>query len=322
MRGLLIFLGLWCCCGAIAQDKRAERNLRKARNGKAIEQVKPRKWEKVRAVTCLQYTDSVFPNEALLRLKNVESIYLWGRTWKRERKYIPLPPIPLRIDTVALKRLPHLKYVSLRCFDLRKPPTGLSSITGLEGLEMNVCLLDSLPDDIGRMRNLRALDLRLNYLKDLPPEIAELDSLRSINLVNNHFRRVPVELAGCVSLERIYLSNDETGHGIDHGYEPEYQLVNWDWDFPLCSNHIDWRGQLPALRALLDLPRLEYIRLHARGCKEQKAAQAELASEKIRFSKPMLGCPDRWLGRLMAGSPTPPPYAPDAKDCTCAGMGY
>jgi hypothetical protein len=36
----------------------------------------------------------------------------------------------------------------------------------------------------------------------------------------------------------------------------------------------------------------------------------------------MLGCPDRWLGRLMAGSPAPLPYAPDAKNCTCAGMGY
>lgn len=321
-RTWFLLLGLCCVLSVVGQDKRAEKRLRKAGGTEYYHSMKERKWEKVRAVTYIHYADSVFPNDELLRLKNIESVNVWGRTWKRDHKYTSLPPIRLRIDTVKLKQLPHLKYVSLWRFDLSVPPEGFSALTGLEGLDMSACHLDSLPKDIGRMRNLRALVLRLNYLKQLPPGIADLDSLRSIDLVNNHFREVPIVLAGCASLERIHLDNGETGHGMHDGYELEYSGPAYDWPFPLCANHIMWRQSKPGLSALLNLPHLDYIRLHAQGCKQQKIAQAEFGSGKIRFRKP-LECPDRWFGRAMAGrSREPLPNDPEQRNCTCARMKY
>ncbi|MEO8590818.1 MAG: hypothetical protein ABI432_15690 [Flavobacteriales bacterium] len=322
MRALFV-LGILLCCAfcSEAQDRHAEKALRKAMKGKPIERVKARNWERQRSVVCLDYTDTVFPNEALLRLKNIESVHMRGLTYERKRKVFAVPPIRLRIDTVKLKQLTCLKYVSLSGFDLRIPPEGLSVITDLEGLDLTLCHLESMPKDIGRMRKLRALVLRLNYLSDLPQEMAELDSLRSIDMVNNHFRHLPTALAGCASLERIYLSNDEIGDRKD-GYEQEWAKISFDWPFPLCANHIDWRASAPELKALLDLPRLEFIRLHARLCKDQKIAREELGSSKIHFRKPFY-CPDRFWGRVMSGPPDPPtPYDPGQRKCTCARMGH
>lgn len=313
MRVWFILLGVCYCCALFGQDRHAERSLRKAGKGKPIEKVRTRYLEEVRSVSYRQYADSVFPNEALLRLKNLESVFVVGRTWEQQRKRIGVPPIRLRIDTVKLKELAHLKYVSLSGFNLSVPPEGLASIAGLQGLEIFQCMLDSLPKDVGRMRYLRALALRVNYLGSLPPEIAELDSLRSIDLNNDHFREVPLELTGCASLERIYLSNDESGHMDREGAEREFFTIGFDWPFPLCANHIDWRTDEPQLSVLLEGPKLEYIRLHARDRRDQKAARAKLGSKKIRFRSPS----------FLDSAPDPSvPYDPDQRKCICARRGH
>jgi hypothetical protein len=303
------------------QDRSTEKVLRQSLHAKDIQHVKKRQWERVRTVTYHDYADSVFPNEALLRLKNLEAVSVWGRTMVRERRMVAVPPIVLRVDTVKLKELPRLKHVSLSCFDMRFPPEGLSAIAELEGLSLSICHLERLPKDIGRMRSLRALDLRVNYLDSLPPEIADLDSLRSIDLVNNHFRRVPMTLAGCASLERIHLQNDEGGHA-DYGIEKEWVTTSFNWPFPVCANHIDWRASRAELEILLQQPQLEFIRLHARDCRGERIAQLELDSKKIQFRKPF-ECPDRLVGRLISAAPKAPmPLDMDQRKCICTGLGF
>ena len=205
--------------------------------------------EKATEVCIEMYTDSVFPNDNILRLTNVEHIVIAGRSSLRRKEADSLgKPTAFRVDVMKLKKLSKLKYLNFTYCDFRKFPVELCYLDQLEGLEMSVCLVDSLPEEFGNLKSLKALMMRIDNLKQLPASMANLDSLVSIDLCNNSFKQLPAVLSGIKNLKKINLKNAEG--------ENETDTLFWGWPYPLHVNTIDYMAEVKLLKRILEQPRL------------------------------------------------------------------
>ena len=148
-----------------------------------------------RKVEVYNYSDSVFPNKELLKLKNVENICLRAsmppikrlmdnRSIKRLKDIRPnmgdstYAFSKIRIDTIALKQLTHLKYLTIVGFDFDRCLKDIFVVKNLAGLAINFCSISFIPKEIAQLNNLEILDLRLNDINSLPQEINQLDNLK------------------------------------------------------------------------------------------------------------------------------------------------
>lgn len=241
----VIFVFISFC--SIGQERNAVKELYHPRSPKTLKQAL-RHSSKAKSVQVIYaYSDSIFPSEQMLALKNVENIsvfrpYFSTRARKKaKRGEVTLKPYPtVRIDTIALKQLSHLKYLQFVNVDFENFPIGICCLRQLKGLAIALSSVDTIPKELGKMTNLIALGLSLNNIRFLPKEIMKLDSLRYLDLANNAFETIPSELLQMQNLETIDLSNKE------QSFE---DTLGINWPIVIHTNKITY---LPNLNVSID----------------------------------------------------------------------
>ncbi|MBI4946758.1 MAG: leucine-rich repeat domain-containing protein [Bacteroidetes bacterium] len=229
------------------------------------------------------YSDSVFPNAQLLKLKNVENIKLTGY-WPRYKdirkarnvkvfvkdSIVIFPKI--RIDTVALRQLDHLKYLRFDGFDFDDFPKGLCVLKKLKALSISLCSIDTIPSEIENMTNLEVLDLRCNNIKSLPEEIIKLDSLKILDLTNNLFTKIPSVLLSMHKLEEINLANIEFGHE---------DTIAINWPFVLHVNKINYFQETETFINLLHLKELKAVLIYLQNREDKEKLKSIIRDKKL-----------------------------------------
>jgi Leucine-rich repeat (LRR) protein len=220
---LLVFVVTNC----FSQKSDAEKALWKFNYSKTLKRALKNP-SKAKEVYILNYTDSVFPNDDILRLINIEHIVVFAKYVLKKKKNDSLnSPVTITIDTIKLKQLSKLKYLTFSNFDFRSFPIQLCYLKNLQALNLSFCLIDSVPREIENLKSLKALALRLNNLKQVPKSIIHLDSLSVVDLANNSFSYFPNELIEMKSLKKVLLSNPESPY--------EIQSLHWSW--PISNSH-------------------------------------------------------------------------------------
>lgn len=225
------------------------------------------------------YSDSIFPNAELSKLKNVENLCLrslihYSKKYAKENpdsdSLFPFPKI--RIDTTALKQLSHLKYLTVAGFDFSYFVNNIGALKGLVGLAINIGTIDSLPKEIGQFKNLVVLDLRLNNINSLPKEILQLNSLKYLNLANNSFTTIPVELLSIKNLEEVNLTNAEMQS--ERGAE-------FSWPFVIHLNKIDYSKEIELLTSFIKLQNVKHIFISHQTTEEKNRIKSKVTDKNL-----------------------------------------
>src|ERR1017187_4240892 len=150
--------------------------------------------EKVKYIHIEEYDDSIFPNNDILKFKNVEHIIVYGKQRLRKTKCDTLQKLTnIRIDKNKLSQLTNLKYLQFAYIYFGGFPVELCFLKQLKGLSISFCFIDSIPKEITNLKSLEVLELRLNNIKFLPKEIATLNNLLILDLTNNSITKLPEE---------------------------------------------------------------------------------------------------------------------------------
>lgn len=205
--------------------------------------------EDIKYISINYYKDSVFPNDQICKLKNIEGIAIHGGHPSKRKNIIE--PHKLIIDTNRLKQLPNLKYLYISFLDLSQVPVELCYFKQLKGLAMEVSFIDSLPNEISKLENLEILTLRINYLSFLPKSLPKLKNLKVLNLTNNRFRAIPAELCLMENLAKIDLGNTE---GLS-----EQKQIDSSWPYPFMVNYIDILAQKKEFTRIITSTNLKEI---------------------------------------------------------------
>ena len=299
-----------------AQRTEAEKELRKIWSSRFLDPPARKDPLTITRLALTEYTDSVFPNQEILRYKNLVSVRLTGRSVRIRRKDIAQRPVRLSIDTLALKELPSLRYLSLTQFDLSEFPDGIFQMKKLEGLELLACQVESLPDRISELHALKALHLPVNYLSDLPMSMVSMNSLKSLDLVNNHFLQTPKVISHLHSLRILDIGNREGNR--------EFEILGQNWPFPMCMNHLDWESDTTVVMTLLRSPALQKLVLPRNECAEKarfkSVAGDRIIRRKVAWSDRPSPCPDQWLG-LFHPEPIKRQHTNILHPCLCSEAG-
>jgi hypothetical protein len=186
------------------------------------------------------YPDSVFPNDSVLKFRNIVSLEIDGLDDSIR------PPFPalrkLRIDAVKLKQLSQLRCLSIVGFDLSNFPEELCALNELQGLELDICHIKTLPACFSSLSELTYLGLRINELTSLPEEFGQLPKLEHLDIGNNRLISVPVPISRLRSLKRLWLGNAESNKTF---LPVEGRPVG------LYVNQIDFLGSYETVRLIL-----------------------------------------------------------------------
>lgn len=259
MKNIVLLFFILISFFSAAQNSEAKNEMYRFKNGKSLEKALKDPLNAV-YVSASDYTDSVFPNAAILQLKNVEHLVVAGRFCRDKKGDSLLAPLKVRIDSVALKSLTKLKYLELTYFDFHEFPVAICSLTQLKGLSIAVSFLDSIPDEIARMKSLQLVEFRLNELHSLPAVFSTMDSLVEIDLANNRFTKIPEVTLQMKNLQSLILSNIET--------DQEF-IGDWRWPFRMYINRINYYKDTKTLLSLLKSPSLRHIYIQVNTTEEQ-----------------------------------------------------
>ena len=216
--------------------------------------LKKKNVEKVKCIKIELYTDSIFPNNDLLKFKSVEHVFVVGKLRLRKKKSDPLPVlVKIRIDTNKLNQLTNLKYLQFLYVDFGNFPVELCSLNHLKGLSLSFCNIDTLPKEISNLKSLEVLELRLNNIRFLPTEIETLNSLLVLDLINNSFTKLPKEILEIKSLKKINFTN------IESPIESSNEYINWRLPYPLHTNKIGYVAERELFTNVLKCPQLQKI---------------------------------------------------------------
>ena len=208
----------------------------------------------------IRYADSIFPNDAVLKLRNVENIAWYasgpsiGEIKNAKRKKLNIRdsifPFPkIRIDTTALKQLSHLKYLSFIGFS-NGFPKGICVLKNLKTLSIVLGDIDSIPPEIGNLKNLVLLDFPWNNINFLPQEIIQLDSLKYLGLGHNSFTNIPLQLLSLKKLEDVNLGN---------GGQSDEDPLGIEWPYKVHINKINYIREIELFESLLNLKNIKHV---------------------------------------------------------------
>jgi len=297
------------CKGLLAVEK----EMRKAARARHIDAIEKKGVDPltVERISIWNYADSVFPNERLLKYRNLRSVFL-------SSDIIQVGHQPLVIDSIAIQHLPQLRFIRLYHFNLRESLNTFRYLTGIEGLNLTYCLIDTLPDEIGRLSELKYLSLRLNFLSSLPDALSYLDSLEVLDLSNNHLRMIPESLAEMRKLKKVNLANDEA--------EKEYGPLDTFRSAPMCLNHIDWETDTATLGTILRSAELVQLKLPRDECSEKlhliRAYPGNRWTRKVHWGYKPNPCPDPWPTGAFVRPALPEKDFIDRGKCLCGILGY
>ncbi|MBV6484071.1 MAG: leucine-rich repeat domain-containing protein [Flavobacteriales bacterium] len=202
--------------------------------------------EKVKALTLRNYTDSVFPNENILKFRNLESIYIFGS------EKMNSPFIKLQIDTNSLKKLTELNHLSFAYIDFKEFPKELLIFNNLKVLELGLTNINELPSDLNKLEKLELLSLRLNNLKSLPNSIVLINNLKVLDLGNNLFEKLPEILIQPNNLKYISFANPEGSFNTEKIVVP--------------NNKINYLEEQNTLEKIVNQKYLERVAIEVTNC--------------------------------------------------------
>ncbi|MBI3511721.1 MAG: leucine-rich repeat domain-containing protein [Bacteroidetes bacterium] len=202
------------------------------------------------------YSDSVFPDDKIMLLRNVEHLSVQGRFCREKKTDSLQAPLKIRIDTLRLKELKNLKYLELSYFNFDDFPMGICCLDKLKGLAIGVSFADTIPEEISRMKSLEVLMVRVNNLKTLPASIAEMDSLTVLDLANNLFTDIPPQILKMKNIHSVIFSNNEA---------PVPVLISSSWPYECPVNHLHFDLCTPTVTALLNKENIKELSLSAPG---------------------------------------------------------
>lgn len=160
--------------------------------------------DKITYLSITHYSDTIFPNDVILKLPNLKELYIHGKTF-RPITYKGLTRI--KIDTVKIKTL-KIEELGIQGFNLNSVPVGLSKIKSLKKLVVNYNNLDSITDNIANFAHLEELNLMGNCLVYISPKIKHLKNIKTLDLAHNRFKNIPESIVHMDNLKRIHLGNN------------------------------------------------------------------------------------------------------------------
>ena len=178
------------------------------RNSVHIDKAKKMKPEDVKGLMIYQYNDSLFPNQEILKYKNLK--YLLISDMRRTKDKVKFGSHKPRINRSGLDKLTHLKYLKISNIDVSEIALNICELKNLELLNLDLTNLDSIPKEICNLTKLKKLSLRLNNISFLPKKIGTIDSLLVLDLANNSFKEIPNEIKEFKNINTINLGNPET----------------------------------------------------------------------------------------------------------------
>lgn len=247
----------------------------KKRNIIDLDKAKKLEPNEVQHLFIQEYIDTIFPNDDILRYKNLKSLFVAGRRAKKSRKdTITLPPLKIQIDTSKIDELNNLTLLEMSYFDFSIFPVEILKFTKLEFLVLGASSIKNVPPKIKQLKNLEHLSFRLNNLTTLPENISYLSSLKAIDLSNNNLSHIPDVLLKMDSLKFISLANLETKTQLKNGV--------WNWPYPMYINQIDYHKSLGKLERLANKGNT-IIYIHTDNALEKKRLKSKM-SEKLKKS--------------------------------------
>ncbi|GEM_PF-5684964 len=168
----------------------------------------------VTAISISNYTDSIFPNEALVRFKNLERLQVLGpwHPWVKKRS----KDLKLDFRSELADLFPHLKRLSLLGFKQEEFPVELLQLKQLESLSLFAFGIQHLPENLDELQQLKLLELRMNCLESLPASLANMPNLEVLDLSNNALTRIPEVLFRCTAIQKLWIGNSEGHFQIHH----------------------------------------------------------------------------------------------------------
>lgn len=257
---LIVFL-LFCLCSS-GQDVKLDKQFWRTEYSKTLKKALKNPKE-AKYVFIQDYSDSIFPNDEVMQLVNVEHIVVFAKTNRYVKDSASFTkPIELRINLNKLKLLSKVKYLRFSEFNFENFPLELCDLTNLEMLNLSYCNIKSLPEEISNLRNLKALILRLDNIKELPSSFGSLKQLIYLDLTNNSFRSFPRVFEQMDGLRFVGLSN----------LEQSYPLASsryWNLSFSMYVNRINYLTEISELKITLE---------HLKDCK----MELEIGTNKQR----------------------------------------
>jgi len=242
----------------------------KLTKGTKHKEVVIKKAEEIRSLEIESYSDSIFPNEIILKFKHLETLVINGKIGG------------LKIDTINIKRLSNVKDLVFLKVDFKIFPVDLYRIDSLKRLTIAFCKLEKISDSIKFFKNLNYLDLISNELNSIPETIKFLQNLKTLWLGNNNLTEIPAILIDCNNLERIGLNNPFNGtYSKNRELGNRRELKN--------LNQIDYVRDFDKLKTLLEKDSIKVIGISLKNL-EQKDVLIEKLNNKLLLKKLYLGC--------------------------------
>lgn len=227
----------------------------KHKKAKSIEKaLKSKNYEEIKEIRIDYYTDSIFPNDDILKFKNVEMLIVMGPMQTKKGFPNITKPIKLKVDGKKLALLKNLKYLDLALFDLKVFPKEIFTLTQLKELTLYCNFINQIPPEIGNLKNLEMLVIMFQNIHSLPKEIASLEKLELLELNNNLFTELPLELKDLKSIKKIVIDNN-------HGAKSYFPFFNQA--LVAQTNRIKHNTQIERLKQILEIKTLE--KLHITG---------------------------------------------------------
>lgn len=228
--------------------------------------------EKVNSLNIFNYSDTIFPNEDILRYKNIKHIVVYARPMRLKKTDALSSPVKVKFDTLGLNQLKNLESLNLCQFDFSTFPKEIFVLQNLRKLDIGICFIKEIPPEIKKLSKLNELRLRLNEIKTLPDEIQELNSLKILDLANNSLMKIPENILLNKNIEKINLANSES-----------YKPYNIGWYFPLeiNLNKISFSNEFELLKEILKSNNIKDLRIFVKDCDEQKDIKSKISDKKL-----------------------------------------
>jgi Leucine-rich repeat (LRR) protein len=287
LKSSIVFFSIlfFVCLKTTGQSVDVEKEIFRYHQNKNIHWANKQVPEEVEILYLNNYNDSEFPNEDILKFKNLKHLIVEARPLVLKINGEIHDPVEIKINEESLTQLHHLEYLQLSRFDFRTFPIGLTKMERLKGLSLSSCIIKDIPEEISNLKNLEGLFLRQNDLEDLPLEIANLNRLKVLDLCNNSFNSIPPSVLKIPNIETVYLANY---NGV------RTDPFSWDWPVNLNVNLIDYPNEINNLKDLLSTPSMKKIHLHVNNSSIKKASKLKLANKilakKILWQSIDCGC--------------------------------
>lgn len=273
-----------------AQKSATEKAIYGSKKGLSLKEASRKDPLLVEHLVIWNYTDSIFPNQAILQFPNLTHLEVYA-PW--ENNNADYRRAEISIDSLGLTKLSGLLYLELINFNFKVFPKPLLQLGNLKGLLFALTGLTEIPGEIDKLSQLELLSIRLNNVSSLPISISNIRELKHLDLGNNLFTNIPKVLFDSPSLEVVNLSNPE-------GYERRKKYY-----YKIPTNEIDYSIDRNNPISLIDAAQLNSLKIEVLDC-PQRTNVRKIVKECDSKNKLSITC--RFCGKCsLIGTDKPKP---------------